>query len=97
MHVQVRIHQMSEEMDMYVRSVYPQAFIHDTKVAGEKEVKVFLSSKQAQIRLGFKTVAGRPVVLVRTLSLKQGASKQELKTLEAALVSKDDNGQVQIA
>jgi len=55
-----------------------QAFIHDTKIAGEREVK-------AQIKLRFKNVNGKPFVCTRSLSLTQKASQQTMKAIESAL------------
>lgn len=59
------------------------AFVHDTKVAGEKEIK-------AQISLRFRGPTGRPIVVKRSLSLKQIASKQEIKTLDSNLITFND-------
>eukprot|EP01117_Protostelium_nocturnum_P015393 TRINITY_DN5966_c0_g1_i2.p1 TRINITY_DN5966_c0_g1~~TRINITY_DN5966_c0_g1_i2.p1 ORF type:complete len:776 (-),score=318.58 TRINITY_DN5966_c0_g1_i2:1713-3998(-) len=55
-----------------------QAFIHDPKVAGEREIK-------AQIKLRFKSVNGKPIVCTRSLQLTQKAKTLEMKTLESAL------------
>lgn len=56
-----------------------QAFIHDPKVAGEREVK-------AQIKLRFRNVNGKPIVCTRSLQLTQQANdKKVCKTLESAL------------
>jgi hypothetical protein len=41
-----------------------QAFVHDTRVAGEREVK-------AQIKLQFKSVTGTPIIVTRSLQLTQ--------------------------
>ncbi|KAL6065852.1 DNA repair protein rad50 [Balamuthia mandrillaris] len=63
-----------------------QAFIHDTKVAGEREVK-------AQIKLRFRNVHGKPIVCTRSLQLTQTASKKVCKTLESALQTYNSNGE----
>ncbi|XP_043719530.1 DNA repair protein RAD50 isoform X1 [Telopea speciosissima] len=55
-----------------------QSFIHDPKVAGETETK-------AQIKLRFKTAAGKDVVCVRSFQLTQKASKMEYKAIESVL------------
>eukprot|EP00026_Physarum_polycephalum_P000773 Phypoly_transcript_00774.p1 GENE.Phypoly_transcript_00774~~Phypoly_transcript_00774.p1 ORF type:complete len:1313 (+),score=243.76 Phypoly_transcript_00774:90-4028(+) len=55
-----------------------QAFVHDTKVAGEREVK-------AQIKLRFRNAAGKPIVVTRSLSLVQKQTKQEFNTIDSAL------------
>lgn len=53
-------------------------FIHDPKVAGETETK-------GQIKLRFKTAAGKDVVCIRSFQLTQKASKMEFKALESVL------------
>ncbi|KAL5208788.1 hypothetical protein ABZP36_033223 [Zizania latifolia] len=53
-------------------------FIHDPKVAGETETK-------GQIKLRFKTAAGRDVVCIRSFQLTQKASKMEFKAIESVL------------
>ncbi|GMH20274.1 hypothetical protein Nepgr_022115 [Nepenthes gracilis] len=55
-----------------------QSFIHDPKVAGETETK-------AQIKLRFKTAAGKDVVCIRSFQLIQKASKMEYKAIESVL------------
>ncbi|CAI9117568.1 OLC1v1018973C1 [Oldenlandia corymbosa var. corymbosa] len=55
-----------------------QSFIHDPKVAGETETK-------GQIKLRFKTAAGKDVVCIRSYQLTQKASKMEYKALESVL------------
>nr|GEU84341.1 DNA repair protein RAD50 [Tanacetum cinerariifolium] len=55
-----------------------QSFIHDPKVAGETETK-------AQIKLRFKTAAGKDVVCIRSFQLTQKASKMEYKAIESVL------------
>ncbi|XP_024985051.1 DNA repair protein RAD50 isoform X2 [Cynara cardunculus var. scolymus] len=55
-----------------------QSFIHDPKVAGETETK-------AQIKLRFKTAAGKEVVCIRSFQLTQKASKMEYKAIESVL------------
>eukprot|EP01125_Pyxidicula_operculata_P015436 TRINITY_DN523_c1_g1_i2.p1 TRINITY_DN523_c1_g1~~TRINITY_DN523_c1_g1_i2.p1 ORF type:complete len:1267 (-),score=327.47 TRINITY_DN523_c1_g1_i2:1792-5592(-) len=64
-----------------------QAFIHDTKIAGEKEVK-------AQIKLKFKTVNNKVIVCTRSMQLVQKATKQEWKTIESALQTLDSTQNV---
>lgn len=54
------------------------SFIHDPKVAGETETK-------GQIKLRFKTAAGKDVVCVRSFQLTQKASKMEYKAIESVL------------
>ena len=57
-----------------------QAFIHDTKVAGEREVK-------AQIKLRLITVDKLPFVVTRSMALIQKPAKQECKTLDSSIQS----------
>ncbi|KAE9604828.1 putative DNA repair protein Rad50 [Lupinus albus] len=54
------------------------SFIHDPKVAGETETK-------GQIKLRFKTGAGKDVVCIRSFQLTQKASKMEYKAIESVL------------
>ncbi|GMY04764.1 DNA repair protein RAD50-like [Fagus crenata] len=54
------------------------SFIHDPKVAGEMETK-------GQIKLRFKTAAGKDVVCIRSFQLTQKASKMEYKAIESVL------------
>ncbi|WJX33343.1 DNA repair protein rad50 [Trifolium repens] len=54
------------------------SFIHDPKVSGETETK-------GQIKLRFKTAAGRDVVCIRSFQLTQKASKMEYKAIESVL------------
>ncbi|XP_073116824.1 DNA repair protein RAD50 isoform X2 [Elaeis guineensis] len=54
------------------------SFIHDPKVAGETETK-------GQIKLRFKTAAGKDVVCIRSFQLTQKASKMEFKAIESVL------------
>ncbi|PKA59648.1 DNA repair protein RAD50 [Apostasia shenzhenica] len=54
------------------------SFIHDPKVLGETETK-------GQIKLRFKTAAGKDVVCIRSFQLTQKASKMEFKALESVL------------
>ncbi|XP_057429141.1 DNA repair protein RAD50 [Lotus japonicus] len=54
------------------------SFIHDPKVAGETETK-------GQIKLRFKTPAGKDVVCIRSFQLTQKASKMEYKAIESVL------------
>jgi len=52
--------------------------VHDPKVAGETETK-------GQIKLRFKTAAGKDVVCIRSFQLTQKASKMEFKAIESVL------------
>ncbi|CAN1835316.1 DNA repair protein RAD50 [Linum perenne] len=54
------------------------SFVHDPKVAGETETK-------GQIKLRFKTAAGKDVVCIRSFQLTQKASKLEYKAIESVL------------
>ncbi|KYQ93083.1 DNA recombination/repair protein [Tieghemostelium lacteum] len=63
-----------------------QAFIHDTKIANETEVK-------AQIKMRFKNPNGKPIVATRSLSLIQKASKQEYRQIDSSLQSYNTEGQ----
>ncbi|GMY04786.1 DNA repair protein RAD50 [Fagus crenata] len=54
------------------------SFIHDPKVAGETETK-------GQIKLRFKTAAGKDVVCIRSFQLTEKASKMEYKAIESVL------------
>lgn len=58
------------------------SFIHDPKVAGETETK-------GQIKLRFKTAAGKDVVCIRSFQLTQKASKLEYKAIESVLQTID--------
>ncbi|KAF3321332.1 DNA repair protein RAD50 [Carex littledalei] len=55
-----------------------QSFIHDPKVAGETETK-------GQIKLRFKTAAGKDVLCTRSFQLTQKASKMEFKAIGSVL------------
>ncbi|CAH9120879.1 unnamed protein product [Cuscuta epithymum] len=55
-----------------------QSFVHDPKVAGETETK-------GQIKMRFKTAAGKDVVCIRSFQLTQKATKMEYKALESVL------------
>jgi len=55
-----------------------RALFHRCKVAGETETK-------GQIKLRFKTAAGRDVVCIRSFQLTQKASKMEYKAIESVL------------
>ncbi|KAH7415130.1 hypothetical protein KP509_14G029200 [Ceratopteris richardii] len=59
-----------------------QSFVHDPKVAGETEVK-------AQIKLRFKTAAGKDVVCIRSFQLTQKGAKLEYKAIESVLQTID--------
>ncbi|XAR48806.1 hypothetical protein NMG60_11031756 [Bertholletia excelsa] len=54
------------------------SFIHDPKVAGETETK-------GQIKLRFKTAAGKDVVCIRSFQLTQKNKKMEYKAIESVL------------
>ncbi|XP_050372019.1 DNA repair protein RAD50 [Argentina anserina] len=54
------------------------SFIHDPKVGGETETK-------GQIKLRFKTAAGKDVVCIRSFQLTQKVSKMEFKAIESVL------------
>ncbi len=59
-----------------------------SQVAGEREVK-------AQIKMAFKGVNGKNIVCIRSLQLTQKPNnKQEVKTLEGALKSLNEAGEV---
>lgn len=64
------------ELPPNVRSGH--SFIHDPKVAGETETK-------GQIKLRFKTAAGKDVVCIRSFQLTQKATKMEYKAIESVL------------
>eukprot|EP00741_Cyanophora_paradoxa_P007128 tig00001093_g6899.t1 len=77
------------EMPPYARN--GQAFVMDPKVAGEAEVK-------AQIKLRFNSVSGRSVVVCRSFQLTEKKTrtqvvKQEFKTLDSTLQSKNERGE----
>lgn len=66
------------------------SFIHDPKVAGETETK-------GQIKLRFKTAAGKDVVCIRSFQLTQKASKMEYKAIESVLQTINPHtGEVQL-
>lgn len=73
--------------DMPPNAKNGQAFVHDPKIAGEREVK-------AQIKLRFRSVNGKPIVCTRSLQLTQKANKKEMKTLESALQTYNQNDEV---
>ncbi|KAJ3042473.1 DNA repair protein rad50 [Rhizophlyctis rosea] len=54
------------------------AFIHDPKLAQENEVK-------AQIKLRFRNVNGREMVITRSMSLTQKKTTRTMKTIESLL------------
>ena len=64
-----------------------QAFIHDTRIAGEREVK-------AQVKLKFTKANGKPVVVTRSLLLTQKAQRQEYKTLDSIVQTYTDKNEV---
>lgn len=59
----------------------------DAQVAGETETK-------GQIKLRFKTAAGKDVVCIRSFQLTQKASKMEYKAIESVIQTLDHNGEV---
>ncbi|GIY59489.1 DNA repair protein RAD50 [Caerostris extrusa] len=62
------------------------SFVHDPKFAGETEVK-------AQVRLQFKDVLGKKIVVTRSLMVTQTAKKLTLKTLEGTIKRYGLNGE----
>jgi len=60
------------------------AFIHDPKIANEKEVK-------AQVKLRFHAANGTRMVAVRNLSLTVKKTTVTMKTLESILALADEN------
>jgi DNA repair protein RAD50 len=73
--------------DMPPDSKKGQAFLHDPKLAGEREIK-------AQIKLRFQSVTGKPIVATRCLQLTQKANKQECKSIDSSLQTIDAKGNV---
>jgi DNA repair exonuclease SbcCD ATPase subunit len=67
-----------------------QAFLHDPKVAGEREVK-------AQIKMRFRSVNGKPIVCTRSMQVIQKATKLEFKSLESALQTYNQNNEVSMS
>jgi DNA repair protein RAD50 len=63
-----------------------QAWIHDPKIAGEREVK-------AQVKLRFK-VMDTQYVVTRSLQLVQKQNKLEMKTLDSTVQRKSADGEV---
>jgi hypothetical protein len=69
--------------------IYYYIYYYFYKVAGEREVK-------AQIKMAFKGVNGKNIVCIRSLQLTQKPNnKQEVKTLEGALKSLNEAGEVE--
>ena len=58
--------------------VYWRYVLYKMQVAGETETK-------GQIKLRFKTAAGKDVVCIRSFQLTQKASKMEFKAIESVL------------
>lgn len=58
--------------------MFSSSFFFCYQVAGETETK-------AQIKLRFKTAAGKDVVCIRSFQLTQKASKMEYKAIESVL------------
>jgi len=62
------------------------AFIHDPKIANEKEVK-------AQVKLRFRAANGRSILATRNLSVTlKKTSGMTMKTLESLLAIENENG-----
>ena len=61
--------------------------MHDPKVANEREVK-------AQIKLKFKNVTKRSLVLSRSMTLSVTQKKQTFKTLDTTLMIETNKGEV---
>jgi len=55
-----------------------KSFVHDPKIVGSSLVK-------GQIKLGFKTADGKPVLAISSFQLSQKKNKREYKTLESVL------------
>lgn len=66
------------------------AFVFDPKLAHETEVK-------AQVKLKFKSINGRQMMVTRSLQLSQKKTRTEMKTLESLLVTKDPSTGQQIS
>lgn len=66
------------------------AFVFDPKLAHESEVK-------AQVKLKFKSINGRQMMVTRSLQLSQKKTRTEMKTLESLLVTKDPSTGQQIS
>lgn len=62
------------------------AFIHDPKIAHEKEVK-------AQIKLSFRDIANKEVIVVRSMTGTQKAKKVEMKTLDGVITRYGPDGE----
>lgn len=66
------------------------AFIHDPKLAGEKET-------MAQVKLQFTSGDGSQMVAARSLSLTVTKAKRTMKTLEGSLLVKKHNERISIS
>jgi hypothetical protein len=49
---------------------------------------------KAQIKLRFRNAAGKPIVITRSLSLVQKQTKQEFNTIDSALQTFNNAGEV---
>ncbi|CAL1284740.1 unnamed protein product [Larinioides sclopetarius] len=72
--------------DMPPNSDRGGSFVHDPKFAGEQEVK-------AQVKLQFKDVLGKKVIVTRSLMVTQSVKKLTLKTLEGTVKRYGPNGE----
>lgn len=64
------------------------AFIHDPKVAHEREVK-------GQIRLQFRDISRKPCIVQRSMTATQKAKKVEMKTLDGVITRLNAAGEKQ--
>ncbi|KAK7204420.1 AAA domain-containing protein [Myxozyma melibiosi] len=66
------------------------AFIHDPKIAGEKEV-------MAQVKLGFTSTSGVPMICTRSMQLTMKKTTRTFKTLEGQLLVTQDGKRTTIS
>ncbi|ESP01816.1 hypothetical protein LOTGIDRAFT_139048 [Lottia gigantea] len=71
--------------DLPPNSMKNCAFIHDPKIAGEREVK-------GQIRLQLRDVTGKQVLVTRSVTATQKLKKIEMKTLEGVITRHGPDG-----
>ncbi|XP_060561862.1 DNA repair protein RAD50-like isoform X1 [Ruditapes philippinarum] len=64
------------------------AFIHDPKIAHEREVR-------GQVRLQFRDISQKPVIVQRSLTATQKAKKVEMKTLDGVITRLNAAGEKQ--
>ncbi|KAH3843771.1 hypothetical protein DPMN_117302, partial [Dreissena polymorpha] len=64
------------------------AFIHDPKVAGEREVK-------GQVKLQFRDISNKPLIVQRSLTATQKGKKVEMKTLDGVITRMNAAGEKQ--